>query len=428
MIKAITGTKDILPNEIPGWRHLESIVRTNFNSFNYKEIRTPIFEETSLFARGIGEETDIVGKEMYTFIDRSGTSVTLKPEMTASVVRAFIEHSLGKLQPLNKFFYISPMFRQERPQAGRQRQFHQFGGEALGSTSPLLDAELIIIAYQILTSLGLKDLTVKINSLGVPASRDNYKNLLRDFLKDKKHNLSEDSRKRYDTNVLRIFDSKVESDQEILKDAPLLINHIDEESKDDFELVKEILLKSNIPFEIDPKLVRGLDYYTKTTFEIISGKVGSQSALCGGGRYDLLVEQLGGTATPGVGFAAGIERILLACENEKSLSFPEENIDLYIVKLGENLSSEVFDLGLKFRKENLAVEFDYLNRSVKAQMREANKLKARFVLFVGGDEYKSGKLNLKNMSTGEQQLIQIPDAGKISEIINSHIHSDSKEK
>ncbi len=428
MIKAITGTKDILPNEISDWKHLESIVNTIFTSFNYKEIRTPIFEETSLFARGIGEETDIVGKEMYTFIDRSGTSVTLKPEMTASVVRAFIEHSLGKLQPLNKFFYISPMFRQERPQAGRQRQFHQFGGEALGSTSPLLDAELIIIAYQILISLGLKDLTVKINSLGIPASRENYKKLLRDYLKDKKHKLSEDSRKRYDMNVLRIFDSKVESDQEILKDAPLIIDHIDEESKRDFEIVKEILDKSNIPYEIDPKLVRGLDYYSKTTFEIISGKVGSQSALCGGGRYDLLVEQLGGTATPGVGFAAGIERILLACENEKSLNIPAENIDLYVVKLDENLSSEVFDLGLKFRKENLAVEFDYLNRSVKAQMREANKLKARFVLFVGGDEYKSGKLNLKNMSTGDQQLIQIPDAGIISEIINSHIHSDSKEK
>ena len=417
MIKAITGTKDILPEEIPGWKHLESIVNIVFTSFNYKEIRTPIFEETSLFARGIGEETDIVGKEMYTFIDRSGTSVTLKPEMTASVVRAFIQHSLGKLQPLNKFFYVSPMFRQERPQAGRQRQFHQFGGEALGSTSPLLDAEIIIIAYRILTLLGLKNLTVKINSLGVPSSRENYKKLLRDFLKDKKHMLSEDSRKRYDQNVLRIFDSKIDSDQEILKDAPLMIDHIDEESSKDFEVVKNILVTANIPFEIDPKLVRGLDYYTKTTFEIISGNVGSQSALCGGGRYDLLVEQLGGSPTPGVGFAAGMERILLACENEKSLNLPEEKIDLYIVRLDEELSPKIFDLGLRFRTENLAVEFDYLNRSVKAQMREANKLKARFVLFVGGDEYKSGKLNLKNMSTGDQQSIDLNDYPKILEII-----------
>jgi len=419
MIKAITGTKDILPNEIPGWKHLESIVYNVFSNFNYKEIRTPVFEETSLFARGIGEETDIVGKEMYSFLDRSGTGITLKPEMTASVVRAFIEHSLGKLQPINKFFYISPMFRQERPQAGRFRQFHQFGGEAIGSSSPLLDAELIIIAFQILTSLGLKDLTVKLNSLGIPDSRDNYKKLLREFLKDKKHKLSEDSRKRYDLNVLRIFDSKVESDQDILKDAPLMIEHIDTESKKDFEVVKNVLTKSDIPFEIDPKLVRGLDYYTKTTFEIISGKVGSQSALCGGGRYDLLVEQLGGIPTPGVGFAAGMERILLACQNEKSLNLNDEKIDIYIIKLDEELSSKVFDLALELRNKNLVTEFDYLNRSVKAQMREANKLKAKFVLFLGGEEYKSGMLNLKNMSNGEQQLIDLNLSNKIIDIIRN---------
>ncbi|MCL5029787.1 MAG: histidine--tRNA ligase [Bacteroidetes bacterium] len=417
MIKAITGTKDILPPEMPKWKILESIVNDVFTGFNYKEIRTPIFEETSLFARGIGEETDIVGKEMYTFIDRSQTSLTLKPEMTASVVRAFNEHSLGKQQPLNKLFYISPMFRQERPQAGRQRQFHQFGGEAIGSASPLLDAELIIIAYDILKLLGLKDLTVKINSLGIPASRENYKKLLKDYLKDSKHLLSEDSRKRFDQNILRVFDSKVESDQEILKNSPLMIDYIDDESKNDFGVVKTILTNSKIPFEVDAKLVRGLDYYTKTTFEIVSGKVGSQSALCGGGRYDLLVEQLGGAPTPGVGFAAGMERILLACENENSLNLPKEEIDLYIIKLDKELSSKVFELSLSFRKNNLIVDFDYLDRSVKAQMREANKLNSRFVLFIGGDEYKSEKLNLKNMSTGEQQLIELNDYHRVIEII-----------
>ncbi len=417
MIKAITGTKDILPPEIPKWKLLESIVNNVFKNFNYKEIRTPIFEETSLFARGIGEETDIVGKEMYTFLDRSQTSVTLKPEMTASVVRAFNEHSLGKLQSLNKFFYISPMFRQERPQAGRQRQFHQFGSEAIGGSSPLLDAELIIIAYNILKLLGLKDLTVKINSLGVPQSREKYKNLLREFLSGSKNYLSEDSRKRFDQNILRIFDSKVESDQEILKNAPLMIDYIDEESKNDFEVVKNLLAESKVPFEIDPKLVRGLDYYTKTTFEIVSGKVGSQSALCGGGRYDLLVEQLGGAPTPGVGFAAGMERILLACENENSLNIPKEEIDLYIIKIDKDLSSKVFELSLNFRNDNLVVEFDYLDRSVKAQMREANKLNAKFVLFLGGDEYKSGKLNLKNMSTGEQQLVDVNNYHQLSEFI-----------
>ncbi|MDR3626756.1 MAG: histidine--tRNA ligase [Ignavibacteriaceae bacterium] len=415
MLKAITGTKDILPSEITKWKYLETLVADVFTSYNYKEIRTPIFEETNLFARSIGEETDIVGKEMYTFRDKGDTSLTLKPEMTASVVRAFVEHSLGKQQSLNKLFYISAMFRQERPQAGRQRQFHQFGGEALGSTSPMLDAELIIIAYSILSKLGLKDLAVKINSLGVPSSRENYKKLLREFLNDSKNKLSEDSRKRLDQNILRIFDSKVESDQELLKDAPVLIDYIDEESREHFDVVKTLLNQFHVPFEIDPKLVRGLDYYTKTTFEIVSGKVGSQSALCGGGRYDLLVEQIGGEPTPGVGFAAGIERILLACENEQALNLPNENIDLYIIRLDKYLSSKVFDLALNYRKNGLIVDYDYLDRSVKAQMREANKYNARFVLFVGGGEFLAGKLNIKNMGTGEQKLIGLDD---YSEIIN----------
>jgi histidyl-tRNA synthetase len=419
MLKAITGTKDILPTDIAKWKYLEKIVEEVFTSFNYKEVRTPVFEETALFTRSIGEETDIVGKEMYTFLDKGKTSLTLKPEMTASVVRAFIEHSLGKQQSLNKLFYISPMFRQERPQAGRQRQFHQFGGEALGSTSPLLDAEIIIIVYKILSKLGLKDLTVKLNSLGVPASRENYKILLREFLNNYKDKLSEDSRKRLGQNVLRIFDSKVEYDQEILKGAPYLIDYIDEESKSHFEIVKNLLVKSNIPFEIDPKLVRGLDYYTKTTFEIVSGKVGSQSALCGGGRYDLLVSELGGDSTPGVGFAAGLERILLACENEHSLNLPVENIDLYIVNLNKSLSSNVFELALKLRECNITVDYDFLDRSVKAQMREANKFNARFVLFIGGDEFQSGKLNLKNMKSGEQKLIGLDNHQEIINLVRN---------
>ena len=418
MIKAVTGTKDILPQEIVNWKHLESIVEEIFSNFNYKEIRTPVFEETSLFARGIGEETDIVGKEMYTFIDRSEASLTLKPEMTASVVRAFIEHSLGKLQPLNKLYYISPMFRQERPQAGRQRQFHQFGAEALGSGSPLLDAEMIIIAYSILQKLGLKDLSIKINSLGVPGSRENYKKILKDYLQNFKAQLSEDSARRFDTNILRVFDSKVETDQDILKSAPLLIDYIDDESKEHFEIVRDLLTKSNVPFEIDPKLVRGLDYYTKTTFEIVSGKVGSQSALCGGGRYDLLIEQLGGSSTPGVGFAAGIERILLACENEKSFNLLPEQIDMYIVRLDKELTSVVYELALNFRSKNFTVEFDYLDRSIKAQMREANKLNARYVLFVGGDEYQAGKFNIKTMATGDQELIPVDNTDRIISIIN----------
>jgi histidyl-tRNA synthetase len=407
MIKAVNGTKDILPDQIPAWKAVEKTIERIFHNFNYKEIRTPVFEETSLFARGIGEETDIVGKEMYSFTDRSENNITLKPEMTASVVRAFIEHSLGKQQSLNKLYYISPMFRQERPQAGRLRQFNQFGAEALGSTSVYLDVEMIQMAFEILKELGLKDLNVKINSLGTPESRNLYKEKLRTFLSDKKDKLSDDSRKRFDKNILRIFDSKDEKDKRIMKDAPLLLDNLDNESKNSFDIVRETLKVSAIPFEVDPYLVRGLDYYTKTTFEIVSGKVGSQNALCGGGRYDLLVEQLEGEPTPGVGFAAGIERILLACENEKTLNLPEDKIDLFIACLDNELAGKVFDIALNLRRKNISVECDYLSRSLKAQMREANRLKAKYVLFIGGDEYKNGTANLKNMETSEQKTVSL---------------------
>ena len=417
MIKAITGTKDILPIDIPRWKHLEALVEKTMENFNYKEIRTPVFEETALFSRGIGEATDIVSKEMYTFLDRSETSVTLKPEMTAAVVRALIEHSLDKKQSLNKLFYISPMFRQEKPQAGRLRQFHQFGAEALGFDSPALDAEMIIIPYQILSALGLKNLAVKINSLGVPASRENYKLKLREYLTPFLPKLSEESRKRFDINILRIFDSKDEGDQLIMKDAPLLIDYLDEESLKHFETVKAILDKAGIPYEVDPKLVRGLDYYTNTTFEVISGSVGSQSALCGGGRYNLLAEEIGGNSIPGVGFAAGIERILLACANEDTLNIADEKIDLYLVLLDKSLNTEAYNLALNFRNMGITADIDYAQRSVKAQMREANKYNARFVLFFGGDEYKSGEYVLKNMADGTESRININDTDKIIAII-----------
>lgn len=417
MIKAITGTKDILPIDMPKWKYLESIVIKTMENFNYKEIRTPVFEETALFSRGIGEATDIVSKEMYTFVDRSETSVTLKPEMTAAVVRALIEHSLDKKQSLNKLFYISPMFRQEKPQAGRLRQFHQFGAEALGFDSPALDAEMIILPYQILKQLGLNHLSVKINSLGVPSSRENYKLKLREYLSDKFAHLSEESKKRHDVNILRIFDSKDEGDQRIMKDAPLLLDYLDEESLKHFEIVKSILDNAQIPYEVDPKLVRGLDYYTNTTFEVISGSVGSQSALCGGGRYNLLAQEIGGNSIPGVGFAAGIERILLACSNENAFSLPEDKIDLYIVLLDKLLTSEAYSLSLKFRTAGLVADVDYASRSVKAQMREANRNNAKFVLLFGGDENKEGLAVLKNMADGTETKIVVNDIDKIIALI-----------
>ncbi|MFA3782696.1 histidine--tRNA ligase [Melioribacteraceae bacterium 4301-Me] len=425
MIKAITGTKDILPADIPQWRHIESVVLKVMNEFNYKEIRTPVFEQTILFTRGIGESTDIVSKEMYTFLDRSQTSITLKPEMTASVVRAFIEHSLEKKQSLNKFFYISPMFRQERPQAGRLRQFHQFGAEALGSKSPILDAEMIIIPFRILKLLGLKNLSVKINSLGVPQSRENYKKILKEYLKPHLNKLSEDSKKRVNTNILRIFDSKDQKDQEILNNAPLLIEYLDDESLEHFEKVKQALLSAKIPFEVDARLVRGLDYYTHTTFEVISGSVGSQSALCGGGRYDLLVKELGGSETPGVGFAAGIERILLACANEKSLRLNDESLDLFIVNIDKNLSDYAFNVSLFFRENGLSVDLDYLNRSVKAQMREANRQNAKFVLILGGEEFAKGEILLKDMNTSQQVTFLKDELEKVVQKIKSQLDANN---
>lgn len=418
MIKAITGTKDILPSEINKWRYLEELVRNEFSKFGYKEIRTPIFEETALFARGIGEATDIVSKEMYTFIDRSETSITLKPEMTACVVRAFLEHSLGKQQVLNKLFYISPMFRQERPQAGRFRQFHQFGAEAIGSTDPALDAEMIIMSYDILRELGLKDLTIKINSLGVPKSREKYKKILREFLLGRIEELSEESKKRVETNILRVLDSKDERDIKVVENAPMLIEHLDDESLEHFEKVKQLLLAAGISFEIDSKLVRGLDYYTHTTFEVLSGSVGAQSALLGGGRYDNLISELGGKPTPGVGFAAGIERILLACENENCLNLPEEKIDAYFVAIDKELSHKVYELALLFRRKGLSIEIDYASRSVKAQMREANKLNAKFVVFIGGEEFENDKVRIKNMSTGDEQTVPITNVEEITKMIS----------
>ncbi len=403
MIKAVTGTRDILPSDIPRWKYLEKLVTETFTRFNYKEIRTPIFELTNLFSRGIGEATDIVSKEMYTFVDRSGDSLTLRPELTASVVRAFVEHSLDKKQGLNKLFYIGPMFRQERPQAGRFRQFHQFGAEVLGSTDPLLDAEMIIMAYDVIANLGLKNLEVKINSLGTPSSREEYKNVLRTYLSNFLESLSEESKKRFETNILRIFDSKDEKDQKIMKDAPVIVDYLDELSLQHFQKVKDALQNANVPFNVDNALVRGLDYYNHTTFEIVSGSVGSQSALCGGGRYDGLVKQIGGADLPGVGFAAGIERILLACENENSFTAQDNKPDLFLVTIDKSLQGFAFQTALFLRRKGLNIELDYLSRSVKAQMREANRLNIEHVLFIGGDEFTGGEVVLKNMTNGQQK-------------------------
>jgi histidyl-tRNA synthetase len=384
------------------------------HAFNYKEIRTPIFEQTGLFSRSIGELTDIVSKEMYTFLDRSEESITLRPEGTASALRAYIQNNLGEQSPLAKVYYIGPMFRQERPQAGRLRQFHQFGAEALGSPSPQLDVEMMVLPLEIYRQLGLDLFSLKINSVGCERCRPAYKLLLQTELRKVFADLSHDSQVRVEQNPLRVLDSKDEHDRELTAHMPLIHEHLCEECTVHFSAVRSLLESLAIPFEVDGRLVRGLDYYTKTAFEITSTALGSQDALAGGGRYDLLVEELGGKSTPGVGFAGGIERLLMV------LSKLEKNIlvtpppHVYFVGLDEPARVWAFLKTHELRKKGICAEVDYLGRSVKAQMREANRQQSRFVIVVGEQELKTKSAKLKNMHTGEEtpvslDALEIPD-------------------
>ena len=375
--------------------------------FNYTEIRTPVFEYTDLFKRSIGEATDVVGKEMYTFLDKGEESLTLRPEMTASVIRAFIENSMGEQQPLNKVYYLAPMFRQERPQKGRLRQFHQFGVEAIGSRAPEIDVETMLVALTIYEELGLSNLNFKINSVGCSVCRPHYRKVLVDFLSHVKDQLSGESQKRLETNPMRILDSKSEKDIALTALAPLMKDHLCEECSVHFEKVKTLLTRMNIKFEIDGKLVRGLDYYTKTAYEIQSENLGSQNALGGGGRYDLLTESLGGKPTPAVGFAAGIERLIIVMEAE-GLSFGETGqVDVYIVALGDAALSAAMPHVHILRKMNLVCEIDYLGRSMKAQMRDANRQKAKFTIILGDNEVAKNECVVKNMENGEQSSVPL---------------------
>ena len=369
-IRTIKGTQDILPGQSHRWQALETTIRNIMDRYGYKEIRTPVFERTELFARGIGEETDIVSKEMYSWTDQGGENLTLKPELTAPVVRSFIQHNLGGQSPINKLYYIDALFRRERPQKGRYRQFHQFGIEAFGSEHPEIDAEVIALAMALFSNIGLTGLTLKLNSIGSPECRRNYRNAIRDFLTPHFDELSETSRNRFEKNPLRILDTKIPHEIEILNDGPNVSDSWTEEDKTHFNEVCALLDAMGIQYELALRLVRGLDYYTRTTFEITSTALGAQDAICGGGRYDGLVETLGGKPTPGIGFAAGMERILLALGEESSSSSTNQ---VYIVGLGDAVRPTVLELAENLRRNNVATEFDTLRRSMKAQMREANK-------------------------------------------------------
>jgi histidyl-tRNA synthetase len=400
--KSIKGTKDILPGEVETWQRAEETIRRVLSSFNYREIRTPVFEQTSLFARSIGELTDIVSKEMYTFIDRSEESLTLRPEGTAAALRAYIQNNLGEQAPLAKLYYIGPMFRQERPQAGRLRQFHQFGAEALGSSSPQLDVEMMLIALTVYRELGITQFSLKVNSVGCQVCRPAYKEKLIASLRSVQSELSTESQARVDQNPLRVLDSKDEKDRQLTQKAPLMKDHLCPECSQHFLEVQKLLEGTKTPFEIDGRLVRGLDYYTKTAFEITSTALGSQDALAGGGRYDLLMEELGGKPTPGIGFAAGMERLMMVLSKVGSVPTFDLSPILYIVTTDEPSRRWAFVKANALRTQGLRVEIDYLGRSVKAQMREANRQEARYSVVIGETELQTQSARLKDMKSGEE--------------------------
>lgn len=418
--KRIKGTQDILPDTVRQWQFVEDEIRRCMDLYNYQEIRTPVFELTDVFARGIGQLTDIVSKEMYTFEDKSKKSITLKPEMTAPVMRAYIENNMGNAAPLSKIYYISPLFRQENPQAGRLRQFHQFGAEAIGSNSPELDAELIILAMFIYDRLNISDLKLKINSVGDPSSRKAYVMELKKYFKPLLKQYCPDCNKRFDSNPLRILDCKKKNCKELNKDAPQLINYLSESSAAHFEWVKSVLNDNKIEYDLDPYLVRGLDYYTDTVFEITSGNLGSQDAICGGGRYDLLAEQFGGSTTAAIGFASGIERLLMVIQAQQKLENIINPLDVYICTMGERASKFSMSWLYKLRKLGLKVDRDFLNRSVKAQMRDAHRQKAKIVLLIGDNEIENSSFSVKDMEKGQQSDISF---NKIEKYLENYFKS-----
>jgi histidyl-tRNA synthetase len=406
----IKGTRDILPDEIHQWQYLEKFISENLERNNYQEIRTPIFEVTELFSRSIGAETDVVNKEMYTFSDKGGSSLTLRPELTAPVIRAFLQNNLSQINPVTKVYYFGSLFRQERPQKGRLRQFAQFGFEIIGSPHPEADAEVIQTVHSIFNQLGIQNLKLRINSIGTRQGRQKYLKLLQSALAPHLADFCPTCQKRMERNILRLFDCKSETCQQLLdRYAPSILDNLDEDDLRHFEAVKALLNAAEVPYIIDKKLVRGLDYYTRTTFEISSSLLGSQDAICGGGRYDHLVADLGGPATPAVGVAAGMERLLMILKELQAIPTKETNLT-YMAVLGDDARPVAFKLAADLRLQGLTVETNLLRRSLKAQLREAGRKQARWVIIIGDDEIANNHLLLKNMVTSEQKSIGLPTA------------------
>ena len=406
-IKVPKGTQDILPEEISKWYYIEDMIKEILNKYGYKEIRTPFFEYTDLFVRGIGESTDIVTKEMFTFPDRKGRSLTLRPEGTAPVVRAYLENRMDRISKVVKLFYLGPMFRCEKPQAGRFRQFNQFGIEIIGTKSSAADAEVILTVLEVYKKLGLKNIETSINSVGCKKCRTKYIQKLKKYLKNKKDFLCSECKVRYVKNPLRVLDCKKDNCKRIIEKAPIITENLCQECELHFTEVKSYLNGQKIIFHEDPRLVRGLDYYTKTAFEIISGGLGSQNAIGGGGRYDDLIEELGGMPTPGVGFAAGIERMIIALDQQK-IAWPiKKELDIFLAKVSEKNKDKAFELLQKIRNTGLSADMDYSEGGLKSQMRIANKVGAKYTIIVGEEELSKNMVILRNMQTKEQKEVKV---------------------
>ncbi len=409
MINIPKGTKDVLPSQSYKWQFVEDVARETAKTFNYKEVRTPVFEYTELFQRGVGETTDVVNKEMYTFEDKGGRSITLKPEGTAGVARLFIENGLASSPLPVKTFYITPAFRYERPQAGRLREFHQFGLEVFGSPSPETDAEVIFAASSFLDKLGLKDIELQINSIGCPICRNEYNKALKKYFEPHLESMCQTCKTRYEKNPLRMLDCKEENCKAINANAPKILDYLCEDCKSHFEEVKALLNVLGLKYTVNPRIVRGLDYYTKTVFEFLTGKIGAQSAVCAGGRYDNLLSQLGGNSLPAIGFAAGIERLLLLMETTGAPFPAEQKPRIYIAGMDGKTRSLAFETAAYLRTNGVSAEVDHMQRSIKAQFKYADKIGAEFVAVIGEEEFNAGVVNVKKMADGSTSAVKIKE-------------------
>ncbi len=398
------GMTDLLPGEVEQWQALESLIHETARRFHFQEIRTPVMEQTELIARGVGQLTDIVSKEMFTF-DRGDDHYVLRPEGTAPVARAFVQHHLAQRGGTQRLYYIGPFFRAERPQKGRQRQFHQFGAELIGASGAIADVEIIAFMTAIYRQIGIRNTALKLNSVGDPASRDAYRKALYDYFKPLSAQLSDISRNRLETNPMRILDSKEEQDQPLKSGAPKITDYLSDTSRSHFASVRELLDQMDIAYEVDPFLVRGLDYYTETAFELTSPDLGSQDALGGGGRYDLLIEEVGGPSTPAVGFACGMERLMIACEALGITLAKPAGPDVYFVTRGEEAARWALQKMPELRNSGLVCTMDYSGRSLKAQMKDANRQQARFAVIVGEQELQDNLFTLRDMVKSEESQV-----------------------